>query len=324
MSKVLSEDGLIKQKKTPSYALLRSLYDREINGMKKPSNIIKTTYLTVHPNCTVLNVEKPPCYLRKFTPTGRQFIAFSQDQTSVEVYDYLGCSKAADLLRNFRENCIGQNNGGDFVRKRIFEKLFARKHVIRVSTRGQQLNRECSLLSTNGALAIVGSASITTVSPPSFHDVFTNNEAVTPNPLFPLENYTIYLLSIHSGRVCHSMEFKYDKIFLSHNQGIYLLRDTLAILSVQHQTIYVYKIVNKRFLLIKKIGRFCHDSERAMLSTPVYSTVCRSRPFNETTINSLKHKFMVFLYKKADSEAKQTSSQYPIRKFYKYFSHVRQ
>lgn len=323
MSKISSEAGIIKQQKTPRYAILRSLYNREVNGMKNRLNIVKTTYLTVYPNCSIINVEKPPCYLRKFTPDGTKFIAFSQDQTSVEVYDYLGCSKAADLLKNFRGNCIGQNNGGDVVRKRIFEKLFIRRFVIDVSLEGQQLNRECSLITDNGLYTIVGSAAVISEPQPSFYDVYTNNEAVSPNPIFPLENYTIYLISINSGCVCHSIEFKNDKIFLSHNQGLYLHKDTLAVLSVQHQTIYLYKIVQQCFYLIKKIGRFCSESDHAMFYTPAYRNVVRPRACNENTINALKHKFMVCLYKKASSEAQKTGTQYPIRKFYQYFDQVR-
>ena len=65
---------------------------------------------------------------------------------------------------------------------------------------------------------------------------------MAPNPRNPLEDYTIHCVDIEVGVHCDSLKFKNDKIFLSHNQGIYLYKDILAILSVQHQTIHIYQL----------------------------------------------------------------------------------
>lgn len=46
---------------------------------------VRCFHQNLFPNFTVVNVEKPPCFLRKFSPDGRCFIAFSADQTSLEV-----------------------------------------------------------------------------------------------------------------------------------------------------------------------------------------------------------------------------------------------
>ena len=69
---------------------------RELHGPsthKKARNhrgrIINTQrgfYMNIYPNYTLVNVEKPPCFLRKFTPCGKYFIAFSMCQTSLEIY----------------------------------------------------------------------------------------------------------------------------------------------------------------------------------------------------------------------------------------------
>lgn len=49
---------------------------------------VRCFHQNLFPNFTVVNVEKPPCFLRKFSPDGRWFIAFSSDQTSLEIYEY--------------------------------------------------------------------------------------------------------------------------------------------------------------------------------------------------------------------------------------------
>jgi len=317
------ENENTNKKKKIRHNLLHALYDREINGIKKRMNCIKSAYQVINPNCTVINVEKPPCFLRKFTPDGRLFIAFSQDQLYLEVYAYLGCSMAAKLLKNYEENCIGQDNG-DVVRKRIFESLFQLKYRVLVAAEGEQLNRECSLFSDNSSFVILGS-----VGPISrnvilqYNDVFTNNEAVIPNLLLPLENYTIHLINLKNGAVCQRLHFKADKIYLSHNQGVYMLQHVLAILSVQHQTIHVYNRINNRFYLLRKIGRFCFENDLAFISSVHTDIIAENyKARYESFINGLKNKLMVFLYKKAERESKEAGSQYPLRRFYQYYNQV--
>ncbi len=66
---------------------------------------------------------------------------------------------------------------------------------------------------------IVGSASYIAEDPhPPLHEIYRNNESVSPNPRNPLENYTLYSVDMVDGVLCDTIKFKTDKIFLSHNQ----------------------------------------------------------------------------------------------------------
>lgn len=131
----------------------------------------------------------------------------------------------------------------------------------------------------------------------------------------PLEDYSLCLIDMHNGRVSDQIKFKSDKIFLSHNQGIYLYNNLLAVLSVQHQTIYLYEIFDNSFLNILKIGRFCSEEDLFL-----YNSVNETQvPIREATIGSLKHRFLVHLYRKAEAESKLIGNNYPLRKFYQFF-----
>lgn len=72
--------------------IIPRLFAREIHGAtgaRRPLSRLDTNrgfYTNVYPNFSLTNVEKPPCFLRKFTPDGRRFIAFSSDQTHLEIY----------------------------------------------------------------------------------------------------------------------------------------------------------------------------------------------------------------------------------------------
>lgn len=310
------DDGILeikpKSKRIPPQNIVIRLNKRQIYGYKKPGTHYYTArqfYQNVFPNFTVSNVEKPPCFLRKFSPDGKHFIAFSADQTSLEVYLYQGPSAAADLLQE-------PKNRESKVKGQIFDRLFKLKFRVNVAKGNEQLNRECSLFSDDGRYVIIGSASfIPEEIRPHFYEIYTNNESVTPNLQSPLEDYTLYLVDLHLGKLCDIRQFKVDKIFLSHNQGIYLYKDTLAVLSVQHQIIHVFQILDGMFIDTRKIGRFCFEDDYYFVTSAYPS----ERAFKEKSINSLKHRLLSFLYRRAAEITNRTNDPTELRKFYYYF-----
>lgn len=140
------------------------------------------------------------------------------------------------------------------------------------------------------------------------------------SPRSPLEDYSLYMIDLHQGRVSSHVNYKCDKIFLSHNQGIYLYNNLFAVLSVQHQTIYLYEVIDGVLFQILKIGRFC-SQEDISLYNAVYETQV---PVREATIGSLKHRFLVYLYHKAVTESKRLNNNYPLRRFYQFFDQYKQ
>lgn len=321
----------VREKKVHGCALLRSLYDREINGTKTRLNVVRATYQTVYPNCSIINVSRPTEFLRKFTPDGRHLIAFSNDLTSIQVYNYLGCSMTVDLLKNYNENRIEkkegeQDFGEDIVRNQIFQRLFQLKYHIRVSPENETLIKSCSLFTKNGRHALVGSSRVHLCS--RRNSIFRpNNEFLNPVLLSPLEDYTLHLVDLNQGSVSDTISFKLDKIYFNYNFGVHLFNDTLTVLSIFHQTIYVYKIIHDRFTLIRRIGEFCYEDDYNFLTlTHSFINETANEPDMENTIdhaiNGLKHKFMVSLYKKAAHETRMGISKNSLGKFYKNFNQV--
>lgn len=314
------------KRKIPQQNVVLRLIKRETHVCPPAtqSHVARTFHQNVFPNFTVVNVEKPPCYLRKFSPDGRHFVAISSDQTSIEIYEYQGPAVAESLLRNARGEYTANSTDQESlaIRSKIFEQFFKLKHLVSVASNGEQLNRECSLFTDNGRFVIVGSASYVPEEPhPNFFDVFRNNESVSPNPRHPLEDYSLHIVDLVNGALSDTRTFKVDKIFLSHNQGLYLYRDTLAVLSVQHQTIHIFQVTAEgTFIDVRKIGRQCYDDDDYVLShgEPTF------RPVREGTINSLKHRLLVFLYRHALHCSEQEGSPRPLRRFFQYFDQFRQ
>lgn len=314
--------------------IVHRLWEREVGLPYRTStsafHVNRRLYQNVVPNFTCVNIEKPACFLRKFTPDGRFLVAFSADQTCIELYEYRGPSSAESLLRD----CAGDTTGlgGEDVRSAeirnsVFQTLFKLKHSISVTQNGEQLNRECSLFSDDSRFVIIGSAAFVSEESVQLHyfDVYRNNESVSMSPRVPLEDYTLYLIDLVNGRLCDRRIFKTDKIFLSHNQGLYLHQKTLAVLSVQHQLIHLFQIERDplldedRFVDVRSIGRFCYEDDEFMIShvrqrEGRHRTV---RPFREASINCLKHRFLTFLYWNAVVDPDDPKSR--LRKFYQNF-----
>lgn len=122
----------------------------------------------------------------------------------------------------------------------------------------------------------------------------------------------MYIIDLIEGRITDSIEFKNDKIILSHNQGLYLYNDTLAVLSIQHQTIHIYHILEGTFMHVRQIGRFCCDEEKFLYTSTSGNS---NRAFREPTINSLKHRILVFLFQQAKARY-DAGDQIALRKYY--------
>lgn len=87
---------------------------------------IRDFYKCIHPNLTVINVEKPAGFLRKFSPDGKYLIAFTLDQTALEIYQFNGVSAAAQLINAWKTEVV-PNSNTDLpytIRSQIFDKLF--------------------------------------------------------------------------------------------------------------------------------------------------------------------------------------------------------
>lgn len=101
----------------------------------------------------------------------------------------------------------------------MFEKLFQLRYRIKITSVKERLNRECSLFTDNGFALVVSATQMSNNQRSKSYDLYTNNKAY--KPLFLLENYTIYLLNLNCGAICHSIHLKCDKIYLDNNQDIF-------------------------------------------------------------------------------------------------------
>lgn len=105
------------------------LINREHGMSHRPGteqHAIRDFYKCIHPNLTVINVEKPAGFLRKFSPDGKHLIAFTLDQTALEIYQFKGVAAAAELVNAWTTEVVPNTNTDMpyIIRSQIFDKLF--------------------------------------------------------------------------------------------------------------------------------------------------------------------------------------------------------
>lgn len=281
-------------------------------------------YTMIVPNLQCSNIKVTDgCYLRKFSPNGSRLLAFSQDQRSVELFIFKGSTAAEDLLTNRASPQYSYNF--------LFQKFFEHEVSITVCHDNEMLNRECSLfLEDSNYVIVVSSYPIPEETPPHMFETFQNNESLSPNYRFTLENYTLYIVNLRRGwgRVSDSRSFKCDKIFLSHNQGLSLCRSKLAVLSSQHQSIHLFDTVEGLFIPLQVLGRFCYTGDSLVYNNFIDMesnngewSQGEHQPFLEKWINSLKHRFLCYIMKEAEELSQLTNDYTHLMQFYKRFDY---
>ena len=321
-------------RKLPSQSILFKLSERQI-AIDSPAQLYyrqKSFYQCVVPDYTENRVYCPPGYLRKFTPDGNRLLAFSSDQKYVLVYDYLGAGAG--------QGAYCSNSTVEDVQSDLFSRFFRLRISVPVASGGENLNRECSLFTDDGHYVIVGSSvTVSEDAYPDMYGIFRNNESVSPNVRFPLEDYSLYIVDMRGGSVTDCRTFKCDKIFLSHNQGLSLCNSTLAVLSVQHQTIYLFQVCSGMFLPTREIGRFCYPDDDMMFSMVRFPQTNATvdddeerdselspgrepyRPFLEKWYNSLKHRFLCCILRQAEGLC-TTQDRMPMANFFNSYGYL--
>lgn len=135
----------IRHRKIKPQNLVCRLLDRE-RGIWRPGahiHAVREFYKNICPNLTVINVEKPAGFLRKFSPDGKYLIAFTFDQTSLEIYQFNGVVAAASLINVWKTEVVPNSNTElpYVIRNQIFDRLFKVGDQIESKCEAKKQNR---------------------------------------------------------------------------------------------------------------------------------------------------------------------------------------
>ncbi|CAM0138476.1 unnamed protein product [Umbelopsis sp. WA50703] len=249
--------------------LFHTLRQREIGGkgrgIQSATILSRRTYLAITPNETLHKVELPDSFVpRRFTPDGKLLIGFTRPGDGIRVYLFrYPCQPAA------------QNNG--------------------------QSPSEYALEEQQPA---DGS---TKPEPGTFDRYFTiqYQSHLIEEQRFGLCKEFCIITKDHqyTGQIIDRCTFLNDYIALPQHAGVSLYQNTLAIMSVQNQTIHLLQIMsNGHFRKLRSIGWFNNETEEDLLQ----QFILREESYREQKNRSLSDRGI----KRSAAAADLTTEEY--------------
>ncbi|XP_034477316.1 DET1 homolog [Drosophila innubila] len=280
-----------------------------------PLSYERQFYKAITP-CLTIGILIPPVYLRKFTPDGSKLLAFSRDQRSCIVYTYkgIGSNHVGDLLNEADVGDAENYKGVDdnLLKSKIFERLFETKYVLRLcqgDSARYYLHREFSVFLEDGryvllaGMCILNGCNLPITDYERYPDLF--------DKLDPF-SYIFFVVDLQQGIVTDEVQLPQDAICLSHNHGISIYGNTIAILSRLRQTIYIYELVNGRLIKHEhEVGPRPRDCAFQASSLSAMLDVNTLLP-----ITHIKQRVLSFLYRQIQQDGQKYQD------FYKNFDFI--
>ncbi|KAI8819208.1 De-etiolated protein 1 Det1-domain-containing protein [Fimicolochytrium jonesii] len=206
----------------------------------------RQVFKAIHPTTTLYEVELPNIVLRKFSPDGKKLIAFTQNGNAVEAYDYEPEKVHAAAA------VVGKS-------VEAFDTVFDRRWETTLTTSRESLCLDFLLFTkTQKHIIVVTSCPSTSTDP-------TPQSPATLSGLSILEDVTFWILDVETGKVTDFRRLCAEYIMLKNHAGVHLRRDTLGIVSVKHQCIYLLHIKdNGKFGGIRNIGWYVNETDEIL------------------------------------------------------------
>ncbi|KAK0426343.1 hypothetical protein QR680_009657 [Steinernema hermaphroditum] len=265
------------------------LMNRELGMRPQGTQFLRARefYHCMTPKYALNKVEKPNVVVRRFTPNGKQLICFAGP--SVIVYDYLGVQNA-------------QHRTSIDAFDAVFKERFSTTVLSNDETATATIARDyCFVTHDSKHLIILKSRLFDDImASMPFATAYPNNEALTPLSS-PVE-YTFVSISLQNGQICSEMKVRCERAINVHS--IHLVDRNLALLSVHHQLIYMYRVDEVTGVVgdVMQIGRYMYQNDRLHIDNyDRLNTSARSEKF----FTGFKQRFLVYLYEKMKSSGEK-------------------
>ncbi|KAF5452834.1 hypothetical protein F2P56_027796 [Juglans regia] len=209
-------------------------------------------YENLVPSCTIYDVECPDQSFRKFTDDGQYLISFSRNQQDLVVYRPTWLSFSCK-----EEDCDAHDLPPKAKR---FESFFTHLYSVSLASCNELICKDFFLYMESNQYGIFAT------STPPIHDAAANGGATQGVPY--IEKLTFHLIRLEDGVILDAKVFHNDFVNLTHNMGVFLYDDLLAIASLRNQTIHIIQIRDSGNLVdVRAIGAFCREDDELFLNS---------------------------------------------------------
>ncbi|KAL3675388.1 hypothetical protein R1sor_025336 [Riccia sorocarpa] len=252
---VLGAENRRKGMLNRSENILHRLFTREISRVRPNTHIhkVREVYENIVPSHTVYDVECPDHLIRKFTNDGQYLICFSRNHQDLVVYrhrwfSYCVKGEETDRIIDLPAKC------------KKFESYFVQLYSVSLASGNDLICKDFFLATDNNLYGLFATTSAPDPSPPAA-------EGAVPG-VPSIEKIALYLVRLSDGHIADERIYHDDFIHLSHNMGVFLYDDLVAILSVRYQSIRILQIRETgRFVDVRTVGTHCREDDELVLNS---------------------------------------------------------
>ncbi|RKP10149.1 De-etiolated protein 1 Det1-domain-containing protein [Thamnocephalis sphaerospora] len=200
---------------------------------------LRSFYLDVCPNNAIFNVTLPQKFiLKRFSPEGNLFVAFSPRLRSVLLFDFIGPSPQKE------PSAVPDSQHQQDIYPCAPLMFFRQKYEIEaVEREDEKLIRNCCLFMEDTRFMLVA-----TTMCASNLETLQNHHAVTLGAIKNVETYRLHVINTATGKASYTQFFENDHIRFEYHSGISVMGRKVAVTSVYHQQIYIFWLTDSGML----------------------------------------------------------------------------
>ncbi|KAL5182073.1 Light-mediated development protein DET1 [Glycine soja] len=234
--------------------IVARVFDRQICTPAPGTSVhhARRFYENLVPSHTVYEVECPDHSFRKFTDDGQYLISFSRNHQELIVYRPRWLSFSCK-----DEDCDKHDLPS---RAKRFDSFFSQLYCVPLAFCNELICKDFFLYMESNQFGLFATSTA------QIHDAPAVGGAVHGVP--SIEKITFHLLRLEDGEILDKKVFSNDFVNLTHNMGVFLYDDLLAIVSLRYQTIHILQIRDSGNLVdVRAIGEFCREDDELFLNS---------------------------------------------------------
>ncbi|KAG4972841.1 hypothetical protein JHK87_029662 [Glycine soja] len=234
--------------------IVARIFDRQIRTPAPGTSVhhARRFYENLVPSYTVYEVECPDHSFRKFTDDGQYLISFSRNHQELIVYRPRWLSFSCK-----DEDCDKHDLPS---RAKRFDSFFTQLYCVPLASCNELICKDFFLYMESNQFGLFATSTA------QIHDAPAVGGAVHGVP--SIEKITFHLLRLEDGEILDKKVFSNDFVNLTHNMGVFLYDDLLAIVSLRYQTIHILQIRDSGNLVdVRAIGEFCREDDELFLNS---------------------------------------------------------
>ncbi|CAG8589643.1 1865_t:CDS:10 [Paraglomus occultum] len=250
--------------------ILFALFDREVKQRRiGPHNSTdRGFYKYCYPNQSIFDVCLPDIWIRRFTPDGKYLICFTKCLKGFQLYYFKETILEKETEAYNEVNCTNAYPYPDIKFLSLDESASLFKDFCLVTTNAKYVSIEMvNLLNPVLLINMLSQMILATANSDRENEPVVENRPGKLKYNLNTENYHFYVIEIETGVIKDKIVYENDRIYANHHNGVSMMGNLFAVLSVQYQTIYINVLRDDgRIIKLRNVGYYAFEDDELTIA----------------------------------------------------------